>query len=48
MREDKERLRVKCKVMGIANQSVQTGMLSMPHPEYSYIDLASSGRLYSA
>jgi hypothetical protein len=36
------------KVMGIANQAVQTGMLSMPHPEYSYIDLASPGRLYSA
>ncbi len=34
--------------MGIANQAVQTGTLSMPHPEYSYIDLASPGRLYSA
>jgi hypothetical protein len=34
--------------MGIANQAVQTGTLSMPHPEYSYIDLASPGRLCSA
>ncbi len=34
--------------MGIANQAVQTGTLSMPHPEYSYIDLAFPGRLYSA
>jgi hypothetical protein len=38
----------KGKVMGIANQAVQTGTLSMPHPEYSYITLASPGRLYSA
>ncbi len=34
--------------MGIANQAVQTGMLSTPHPEYSYITLATPSRLYSA
>ncbi len=34
--------------MGIVNQAVQTGTLSMPHPEYSYITLASPNRLYSA
>jgi hypothetical protein len=34
--------------MGVANQAVQTGKLSMPHPECSYITLASPGRLYSA
>ncbi len=36
------------KTTGIVNQAVQAVTLSMPHPKYSYITIASQGRLNSA